>query len=220
MDRGRRRIIAAGAAGIGFVGVGLVGAGLAGMGPAAGGRAPAEDWFPTLDEIYHDPDAPVLGNPKGDVTVVEFFDYQCPFCRAGHAPLLRTVEEDGNTRLVLKDWPIFGAVSVRASQLGLGAATLGRYSQANAAMMAIPGKVDERKIDAALQSAGIAPAAAMDAYRSERAKWDGLMQRNDAQAGVFNLPGTPAYFIGEDVYPGAIQVATLRDAIARARGLG
>ena len=66
------------------------------------------------DRLY-DPDAPVQGNPEGDVTVVEYFDYQCPFCKRMHPILEEVVAADGNVRLVMKDWPIFGAPSVFAT---------------------------------------------------------------------------------------------------------
>ena len=84
----------------------------------------------TVEAVLNDPDAPVLGNPQGGLTIVEYFDYQCPFCKAMHQPLTEVVAEDGDIRLVLKDWPIFGAASLRASQLALGAVDLGAYEKA------------------------------------------------------------------------------------------
>lgn len=72
-------------------------------------RTPAFAKELTVDDVLFDPDNPVLGNPEGDVTIVEFFDYQCPYCKANHPPLTEVVEADGNIRLVMKDWPIFGA---------------------------------------------------------------------------------------------------------------
>ncbi len=81
----------------------------------------------TVEDVLFDLDNPVLGNPDGDVTVVEFFDYQCLYCRANHTELIDVVAEDGNVRLVMKDWPIFGPASIRASQLALGAVHVGAY---------------------------------------------------------------------------------------------
>ena len=93
----------------------------------------------TVEEVLFDPEIPVLGNPDGDVTVAEFFDYQCPFCKRGHKDLLDVVEQDGNVRLVMKDWPIFGLASVHASSLVLAAGE--DYEKALNAVMATPGRL-------------------------------------------------------------------------------
>src|SRR5690606_11612978 len=91
----------------------------------------------TVEEVLFDPEIPVLGNPDGDVTIAEFFDYQCPFCKRGHKDLLDVVEQDGNVRLVMKDWPIFGLASVHASRLVPAAGE--DYEKALNAVMATPG---------------------------------------------------------------------------------
>ncbi|MGO8610641.1 thioredoxin domain-containing protein [Rhizobium ruizarguesonis] len=79
----------------------------------------------TRDDVFRDPDTPVLGNPNGDVTVVEFFDYQCPYCKKSHPDVKSVVAEDGNVRLIMKDWPVFGDASVFAAQAVLGANEIG-----------------------------------------------------------------------------------------------
>ncbi|MGR3581019.1 MAG: DsbA family protein [Sagittula sp.] len=180
-------------------------------------RAPAFAKEITVEEVLFDPANPVLGNPEGDVTIVEFFDYQCPYCKANHPVLTETVEADGNIRLVMKDWPIFGAPSVRASQLALGAATLGRYEVANSALMETDGKLDETRIHDALKDVGFDVAALDRAYRDERSRWDSLMGRNSDQATMLGLRGTPAFIIGTTIYPGAMDAAALRDAVDLAR---
>jgi len=70
---------------------------------------------PTVAEVLYDKEIPVLGNPHGNVTIVEYFDYQCPYCKKGHGELMRVVKDDGNVRLVLKDWIIFGVMSAYAA---------------------------------------------------------------------------------------------------------
>lgn len=173
---------------------------------------------PTIDEVMFDPANPVLGNPEGDVTIVEFFDYQCPYCKANHPVLNEVVEADGNVRLVMKDWPIFGAPSVRAAQLALGAASLGSYLAANDALMATEGRLDDALIEETLAEAGLDVAALDAAYGKNRDKWDGLLTRNGAQAAAFQLRGTPAFIIGTVIYPGAMDKAGLENAVAMARG--
>lgn len=172
---------------------------------------------PTIDEVMFDPANPVLGNPEGDVTIVEFFDYQCPYCKANHPVLNEVVEADGKVRLVMKDWPIFGAPSVRAAQLALGAASLGSYLTANDALMATEGRLDDALIEETLAEAGLDVAALDAAYGENRDKWDGLLTRNGVQAAAFQLRGTPAFIIGTVIYPGAMDKAGLENAIATAR---
>lgn len=171
----------------------------------------------TVEDVLFDPANPVLGNPDGDVTVVEFFDYQCPYCKANHPPLTEVVETDGNVRLVMKDWPIFGAPSVRAAQLALGAASLGRYEAANTALMETEGKLDDHLIEETLNLADFDIDELDKAYRGERDKWDGLLSRNSEQASLIGLRGTPAFIVGETLFPGALDAKTLREAVAAAR---
>lgn len=181
-------------------------------------RAQEQPLRPTIDEVMFDPANPVLGNPEGDVTIVEFFDYQCPYCKANHPVLNEVVEADGNVRLVMKDWPIFGAPSVRAAQLALGAASLDSYLTANDALMATEGRLDDTLIEETLAEAGLDVAALDAAYGENRDKWDGLITRNGAQAAAFQLRGTPAFIIGTVIYPGAMDKAGLENAVAMARG--
>lgn len=110
----------------------LVGSALGGGLPLVAGRGRAQEEAEAFRHaLTHDPDQPVIGNPQGDVTLVEFYDYQCPCCRQGHPAILDLMRGDGNIRLVMKDWPIFGETSVHGLKLGLGAAGLGRYEAAH-----------------------------------------------------------------------------------------
>lgn len=151
------------------------------------------------------------------VTIVEYFDYQCPFCKRDHAILTDLVARDGDIGLVMRDWPIFGAPSILASQLVLGAASMGSYAQAHAALMAAPARLSEDEVRQVLMDAGIGPTAALAAYRADRDRWDGLLSRNAAQAVTLNLQGAPAFIIGAAIYPGALGEAGLRQAITHAR---
>ncbi|WJS87444.1 DsbA family protein [Paracoccus sp. TOH] len=213
-----RRDILAGAAGFGLAGTAggaiLLGRDRAG---GSGGDKSAAAAEMSTDEVLRDPDNPVLGNPEGALTIVEYFDYQCPYCKMGHAMLTDVVAKDGDIRLVMKDWPIFGAPSVLASQLVLGAASMGDYAQAHAALMATEARLTEDQIRQVLGDGGIDTVAALAAYRAERGKWDGLLARNSAQAAALGLRGTPAFIIGKTIYPGALDETRLRGAIAEAR---
>lgn len=170
----------------------------------------------TVDAVLNDPVAPVRGNPDGDVTIVEFFDYQCPYCKAGHPMLTDVVERDGKVRLVMKDWPIFGAPSLRASQLALGAAELGAYVEVNEALMATEARLSMELIEKTVARV-VDPSEAMSAYAANRAKWDGLLDRNSFQATALGFQGTPAFAIDTRLYVGALDRVTLEDAIESAR---
>ena len=210
MTLDRRTLLAAG-----------LGAGVTALGAAATWavlRRPAGGGDLTVEDILNDPDQPVLGNPQGDVTVVEFFDYQCPYCKGGHPDLMAEVEADGNLRLVMKDWPIFGDASVLAAQLVLGAVAGGNYLAAQSALMATPARLSEDDVRATLTGAGLDPAVMLEAYRQNRRTWDGLMGRNSQQAAALGLQGTPAFIIGRGLHAGALDRDRLRRAIAEARG--
>lgn len=104
--------------------------------------------------VLHDPDAPEGGNPKGDVTIVAFTDYNCPYCKKSAPDLKRIVAEDGKVRLVYKDWPILTKASVYGAQLALAAKYQGKYETVHDALMGIPGKqIPDEKMLAAVSTA-------------------------------------------------------------------
>ncbi|WP_411906939.1 DsbA family protein [Rhizobium mayense] len=171
----------------------------------------------TEDEVFRDPDAPVLGNPKGDVTLVEFFDYQCPYCKKSHPDVESVVAEDGNVRLIMKDWPVFGDVSVFASQAVLGANELGAYKQAMEALMATPASLSQDDVKRLLTSAGLDLSKVAEAVRRNDKKISNLLTRNYNQATAFNFAGTPSFVIGKMTYSGVLGKDQLHDAIKQAR---
>lgn len=172
----------------------------------------------TKEEIYFDKDAPVLGNPKGDVTLVEFFDYQCPYCKKSHPTVKKLVEQDGNIRLVLKDWPVFGGASIFAAQAVLGAAQIGQYEKAMEALMRTSGKLTEEVVEKALTGAGLKMKDIVAAVNTHNGKISGLLDRNYNQALALNFVGTPSFVIGSHLYPGVLDEKGLKEAIATARG--
>lgn len=181
------------------------------------GRAQGND--PALDQILFDRDAPAIGNAKGDLTIVEYYDYQCPYCRSGHPALLDLVKRDGNLRLVMKDWPVLGIVSQRAARLGLGAVALGRYGQVNAQLMATRGRLNDQSVDEALLRAGVDPTEAWRSYEADKPKWDALLARSFDQADRMGFFGTPSFVVGQIIAPGVLDRKDLQDLIAEARRL-
>ena len=148
------------------------------------------------DAILRDQDAPVAGNPAGDVTVVAFLDYDCPYCKVAAPDLARIVKEDGNIRLVYKDWPVIAKLSVYAAQLALAAKHQGRYQQTHDALMATKGRLGRDQVSAALRAGSVdleRLQADLDAHGEEI---QALLRRTMAQADVLGLQSTPTYLVG------------------------
>ncbi len=171
--------------------------------------------------ILNDPGAPVSGNPKGNLTIVAFVDYNCPFCKKSEVDLLRVVKSDGQIRLVHKDWPILSDASVYGAQLALAAKYQGRYDEVHRALMAIPGRKipKERMLEAV--SASAVDMARLEADRTAHAAdIAALLQRNLDQADALGLQGTPVYLIGPLKVAAALDYENFKQAVAQARGKG
>ena len=172
----------------------------------------------TADEVFRDKDAPALGNPEGDVTVAEYFDYQCSWCKKIHPDVMDVIAQDGNVRLLMKDWPVFGEVSVFAAQVALGAAQMGQYRTVVDTLMGMTGRLTPDSVTAAVEKQGIAMDDVAAAIRAHNEAISGLLTRNWNQATAFGFRGTPSFVIGTTSYPGVLDKKKLREAIAAARG--
>jgi len=166
-------------------------------------------------DILEDPTSPVGGNPQGNVTIVEFFDYRCPYCKQMEPALEALLREDGNVRIVYKEFPILGKDSVYASRMALAAKKQGKYDAFHAAMMARKGHIDESVVQQVAKSAGLDLSRAQSDMGA--AEIDDIISRNEDLAQALDIRGTPAFLIGEELVPGAVDIATLREKIALAR---
>jgi protein-disulfide isomerase len=167
--------------------------------------------------VLRDPDIPVAGNAKGDITIVEYFDYQCPYCRKIEPELQQVVSDDGKVRLVLKDWPILGPVSVIASRMALASKYQDKYLQAHAAMIGVASKLTEPRLRELLAGAGI-DVDRLDRDLSANAKAiDAILARNNDQATAFGFNGTPSFIVGKFRVPGVLTMAQFDQVIADAR---
>lgn len=169
------------------------------------------------DSVLRDPDIPSLGNPKGDLTIVEFFDYQCPYCKKTVPELAQLAKEDGNIRLVLKDWPVFGPVSVAAAKLVLASKYQDKYAEAHAALIGADTKLTESNIQEILAKAGVDVARATADLQTHQKTIDDLLARNSAQAEAFGFEGTPGFIVGTFRIPGALEMNVFKQVIADAR---
>jgi protein-disulfide isomerase len=171
----------------------------------------------TAEEVYGDADVPVLGNPKGDVAIAMWFDYQCPFCKKVEPEMMEVVRADGKVAVLLKDWPIFGKMSETAARLAWSARHQGRLKQVHQGLMRIEGRPTQDRIDAVLTSAGLDRARLDRDVAADEAAFRALTARNGAQAEGFGFPGTPAFVIGSFVFGGVLDAKGFRQAIADAR---
>jgi len=185
---------------------------VAGIGPR-----PALAADVSLDDILHDPDAPEGGNPKGDLTIVAFSDYNCPFCKKAEPDLVRAIHDDGNVRLVYKDWPILTQGSVYGARMALAAQYQGAYERAHHALMAMPGRsASGEDMERAIAAAGI-DMPRLKADLEARAKdITALLARNMDQADALGLQGTPTYLIGP-LLTSTLDYDGFREAMTEAR---
>jgi protein-disulfide isomerase len=163
-----------------------------------------------------DPADPVGGNAKGDVTIVEFFDTRCPYCRKLEPVMADFLAHDHGVRLVYKDLPILGPESMLGSKALLAAQKQGGYEKLREAIMAAPPQTSKPMIKDAAQRLGL------DWKRLEHDMDDPAIQAridtNLKLARTIGIEGTPALVIGQDLVPGAVDMAELQKAIATARG--
>ncbi|WP_315721980.1 MULTISPECIES: DsbA family protein [unclassified Bradyrhizobium] len=167
--------------------------------------------------ILRDPAIPVLGNAAGDITIVEYFDYQCPYCRKISPDLAKVVRDDGHVRLVFKDWPIFGGPSIYAARMTLAAKYQDKFAEAHETLISLNEKLSEAKVDAALSAAGIDLARAKADLTAKGGEIDAVLARNHEQAMGLGFQGTPAFIIGRFRVPGAPNAQAFKQAIADAR---
>lgn len=187
----------------------LVGAGLA-------TRVRADDL--SAEMILNDPDAPIGGNPDGDLNIVSFFDYNCPFCKRTVDPLSAVLASDGNIRHVYKDWPILAQSSVYGAKLALAAKYQNRYEDAYRALMGIEGsRIPEDRMRQALQAAEFDMARLESDANEYDADITTLLQRNNAQAEGIGLRGTPVFLIGQFLVASALDEAGFRQVVKDAR---
>lgn len=161
------------------------------------------------------PDDPVGGNPNGDVTIVEFFDTRCPYCRKMEPTMAQLLARDHGVRLVYKDLPILGPASVLGSKALLAAQKQGAYEKLRAAIMSAPPQTTKAMIKDAAVKLGL------DWPRLEHDMDDpAIASRLDGNvklARSIGVDGTPALVIGGDLLPGAMELGDLQDAVAGAR---
>ena len=167
--------------------------------------------------MLRNPDIPVTGNADGDITIVEYFDYQCPYCRKIEPELRQVVRDDGKVRLVWKDWPVLGPISVVAARMALASKYQDKFLQAHDALIGVNSKLTEPRIRELLAGAGIDVDRLNRDLKSNAKDVDAILARNNDQATAFGFRGTPSFIVGKFRVPGILTVAQFKQVIADAR---
>ena len=171
------------------------------------------------DAIFNDPGQVVLGNPDGDVTLVEFFDYNCGYCRAALPDLAALLADDPNLRVVLKEFPILSNESIDAARIAVlvGEADVD-YWTFHEALFTSRSQVDKQVALAAAADLGLSPVSLELDMGTEAVSQ--TIQTSYEIARALNITGTPTYIIGNEIIPGAIGIDELKSRIANMRACG
>lgn len=199
--------------------LGLLGAGTAmlGLGTLPAFAETSSDEVLTETGVLRDPEIPAAGNKDGDITIVEYFDYNCPYCRKLAPELAQVVFDDGKVRMIFKDWPILGPVSVYASKIALATKYQDKFAEAHEALMGTSSRLTESRIRELLANAKIDVDRAVKDGTAHEADINTILKRNNQQATAFGFNGTPAFIIGKFRVPGALTMAQFEQAIGDAR---
>lgn len=167
------------------------------------------------DQLENDPATPSTGNPEGDVTVVEFFDYRCGYCKSTLTTLLQLLSEDSGIRLVLKEFPILSDESNVAARAALAAGMQGQYFMFHNALMETRVSLQKDSILVMAEDFGLdVERLAID---MESPEIFAQVESNRKLAAALNIRGTPTFVIGEQILPGAVDIESLREIIQSVR---
>jgi len=185
--------------------------------PGSSAFAQGDDAVLTEALVLRDPEIPAAGNPDGDINIVEWFDYNCPYCRKIDPELRQVVQDDGKVRLVLKDWPILGEVSVTAARMALASKFQDKFLVAHEALIGVSSKLTEPRIRELLAGAGIDLDRLNRDLVTNAKAIDAILARNNDQATAFDFRGTPSFIVGKFRVPGVLTMAQFDQVIADAR---
>ncbi|WP_299843032.1 DsbA family protein [uncultured Jannaschia sp.] len=160
-------------------------------------------------------DAPVLGDPVGDVAVIEFFDYNCPYCRRAKPVLSELMAEDPGVRVVGREWPILGEGSVFAARAALAAREQGLYEPFHWALMGMSGRAERASVLRVAEEVGLDVARLLTDM--EAPEVDAHIAESMRLADLLGFSGTPSFVVGETLLPGLVDAGTLAEAVAKVR---
>ena len=169
------------------------------------------------ETLINDPTSPVAGNPDGDVTLVEFFDYHCGYCKRVLGDMLALLDDDADVRVVYKEYPILGPQSVVAARIALAAHRQApdKYLAYPVALMSSRARLNEDRARQMAREMGFDVGRLEADMNSDEVK--ATIRKNVALARALGINGTPSFVIGDQLVPGAVSLETLKELIERAR---
>ena len=156
-----------------------------------------------------------FGNPDGDVTIYKFSDYNCGYCKRAFNEVMNVINEDGNIRVVIKEFPILSPSSTTAAQLSMAAAELGRYEEFHVALMRYQGPLGDEAFTQIIEELGM-DMTKMGQIIAE-GKIDSIISENQEMAQTLKVSGTPAFIIGNEIIPGYIPKEQILELVSMAR---
>lgn len=182
-------------------------------------QPPADNAPSEVARLYftEDPDAPRHAPPGYDFTIVEYLDYQCPYCREAHAMLRELMAKDKKVRILFRDIPVFGAASEKAARVAIAAKYQNKYLAVHEALLAASRPLDDKKIEAAARKAGADWDRLQADLKRRSGDIDDLIERNMMQSEMLGFTGTPGFIIGSTLGFGAIKLAPIEKVIAETR---
>jgi protein-disulfide isomerase len=169
-------------------------------------------------EIFRNKGDLVAGNPEGKVTLVEFFDYNCGYCKRAFPDVLKMIESDPDLRVVLKEFPILGSGSVYASQAALASRKQNKYWEFHLALISREGHVDEAAVDEVAKSVGLDVEKLKQDMKAQEVQ--DTLAANMKLSEALRLQGTPAFIVDQTFIPGAIGFDGLMAAVKKVRDSG
>lgn len=167
------------------------------------------------DDFLTGADAPMAGNKNADVTVVEFFDYNCGYCKRALGDIQKILQEDQNVRFVFREMPILGPSSVEAARWALAAHKQGKYFEYHAALMSHSGAKNESTLEKLAKDAGLDVAQMKKDAASEEV--NALIEKGLSVSREIGVQGTPAFVVNGELVRGYVGLEGLKDLINRAR---
>ena len=170
------------------------------------------------DALMHDAASPIVGNPDGDVTIVAFTDYNCPYCKRSEADLDALVSDDAKIRIIYKDWPILAKSSVAAAKIAIAANFQGKYAEMHKALMRMNARpANDGDISQAVVAAGVDVTRLNRDLDTRDGEIVSLIKRNIQEAEALQLKGTPVYLIGPFITASPLDLPQFKKIVADAR---
>jgi protein-disulfide isomerase len=195
--------------------------GLAVAQPALAKKVPVPLERQSNDEVRlfftEDPDAPRYAPPGYDFTIVEYMDYQCPYCRSAHATLKQLLAKDRKVRVIFRDIPVFGPASAKAARIAIAAKYQNKYLAVHEALLHANRPLNDAKIEAAVRKAGADWGRLQADLKRNSTDIDDLIERNLLQSEMLGYKGTPGWIYGDTLGFGDVKLAAIEAEIAKQR---